>query len=98
MLASSCDQDDSSKKKYEPDVEIAFWYKINPNGLSPLEKRMYSSALEKFKARERIHLMMLSRMSPDGVYDTYMAAFDDPARAEQARAKQQELVSKLETR
>lgn len=84
-------RDDRTKKRHERDAELAFWFHIDPRGLTPVEKIGYLANLERCKAQQRIHLGQYNPTDWKGVYDLWLYAFGDEELARKARTQALEL-------
>lgn len=78
----------ATKKRAERDSELAYWFHVDPRGLTPAEKLGYLANLERMKAQQTIHLGNYDPADYRGVYSLWMAAWgdEDAARRAQGRA------------
>jgi hypothetical protein len=82
--------DGQLKKKYERDAEIAYWFGINPFGLSGEQRIGLLANLERMKAQQTIHLGNFDPTNWQGIYELYLRAYGNQL-AEDARMKAMEL-------
>ena len=78
---------DRTKKRYERDAELAFWFHLDPRSLTPVERIGYLANLERCKAQQTIHLGNYNPMDYKGLYDLYMFAFGDESLARRAQTQ-----------
>jgi hypothetical protein len=76
-----------AKKKHELSAELAFWYGVDPYRLTAEQQIGLRANLPRMKAQDRIHRGDFDATDYRGVYELFLAAYDDEEVAQRAQSQ-----------